>query len=53
MKNNSASPIAVLGAGSWGCALALVLADNGIPVHLWGHSPDTMQRLKTTRTCGF
>ncbi len=38
MTSKSTSPIAVLGAGSWGCALALVLADNGIPVHLWGQT---------------
>jgi glycerol-3-phosphate dehydrogenase (NAD(P)+) len=45
----STSPIAVLGAGSWGCALALVLADNHIPVNLWGHDPEAMQQLKKTR----
>lgn len=28
-------PIAVLGAGSWGTALALLLARNGNPVRLW------------------
>ena len=31
------SPIAVLGAGSWGTALALLLARNGRSVMLWGH----------------
>ena len=30
---------AVLGAGSWGTALALVLARNGHEVRLWGHDP--------------
>lgn len=32
--------IAVLGAGSWGTALALLLARNGVRVSLWSHSPE-------------
>jgi len=32
-------PIAVLGAGSWGTALAIHLARNGNPTTLWGHDP--------------
>lgn len=39
------SPIAVLGAGSWGTALALVLARNGREVRLWGHDPAHVARL--------
>lgn len=31
---------AVLGAGSWGTALALVLARSGHDVRLWAHDPD-------------
>jgi len=34
------SPIAVLGAGSWGSALAIQLMRNGPPVTLWDHSPE-------------
>lgn len=34
------TPIAVLGAGSWGTALAIQLMRNGAPVTLWGHNPD-------------
>lgn len=33
--NADKSPIAVLGAGSWGTALAVLLATNGLPVMLW------------------
>ncbi len=35
----SMAPIAVLGAGSWGTALALVVARNGYRVRLWDHWP--------------
>lgn len=38
-------PILVLGAGSWGTALALVLAENGYPVLLWDAYRDHLQRL--------
>jgi len=37
--------IAVLGAGSWGTALALLLARSGRPVHLWGHNPEHIAAL--------
>ena len=42
-------PIAVLGVGSWGYALALVLADNHVPVRLWGHRIESMRALFSTR----
>lgn len=35
-------PITVLGSGSWGTALALVLADVGQPVRLWGMEAKAM-----------
>lgn len=38
-------PIAVLGAGSWGTALAILLARNGHPVRLWGNEPEVMAEL--------
>lgn len=38
-------PILVLGAGSWGTALALVLARNGYPVLLWDAYRDHLRRL--------
>ena len=42
--------IAVLGAGSWGTALAIHLAGNGHPVTLWGHRPQHLRQLAATRT---
>lgn len=39
--------ITVLGAGSWGTALAIRLATNNNAVCLWGHEPGFMQTLAT------
>lgn len=41
--------VAVLGAGSFGTALALVLAGNKRRVTLWGHTPAAMERMAATR----
>lgn len=40
--------IAVLGAGSWGTALALLLARNQHRVRLWGHDTARMQQVAKT-----
>jgi len=37
--------ITVIGAGSWGTALALQLARNGHTVNLWGHLDEHVQKL--------
>lgn len=37
--------IAVLGAGSWGTALSIVLADNGYHVRLWGHKKEQIDEI--------
>ncbi len=42
------SPLLVLGAGSWGTALALVLAHNGHTVWLWSHNPKHVQQMCAT-----
>lgn len=42
--------IAVLGAGSWGTALALQLSRNGQSVRLWGHRHTHMVELAKTRS---
>lgn len=41
--------IAVLGAGSWGTALAIVLADNGHEVRLWSHRKEQAETINNTR----
>ncbi len=42
-------PVAVLGAGSWGTALAILVADNSRSVRLWGRDTAAMQALATAR----
>jgi len=41
--------ISVLGAGSWGTALAMLAARNGCQTMLWGHKPEHIAALKTDR----
>ncbi|MFI4957228.1 MAG: NAD(P)H-dependent glycerol-3-phosphate dehydrogenase [Gammaproteobacteria bacterium] len=43
------STIAVLGAGAWGTALALVLARNGHTVRLWSYDPNQIQTIAKQR----
>ncbi|TRM12584.1 NAD(P)H-dependent glycerol-3-phosphate dehydrogenase [Lentibacillus cibarius] len=42
--------VAVLGAGSWGTALSIVLADNGHDVRLWTHRKQQADEINTTNT---
>jgi glycerol-3-phosphate dehydrogenase (NAD(P)+) len=42
-------PVAVLGAGSWGTALAVQLARNGVPATLWGRTPQAVVDMATAR----
>ncbi|AGB84644.1 Glycerol-3-phosphate dehydrogenase [NAD(P)+] [Serratia rubidaea] len=48
MKTVNAS-MTVIGAGSYGTALAITLARNGHPVVLWGHNPDTIANMQRER----
>lgn len=39
----------VIGCGSWGTALAIVLADKGIPVRMWCRRPEQAEEMNTQR----
>lgn len=41
--------ISILGAGSWGTALAILAARNGCQTLLWGHKPEHMANLAKDR----
>lgn len=45
----SKSPIAVLGAGSWGTALALQFARSGRVVKMWGRDPSQLSEMSAAR----
>ncbi len=50
MRTASNATIAVLGAGSWGTALAMLLARNGAAVKLWDRDAAHIEALEKTRT---
>jgi len=49
MPAATTNSIAVLGAGSWGTALAILLANNGQQVRLWAHREEHVEALKNER----
>jgi len=44
------SPVCVLGAGSWGTALAILLARNGNKTLLWGRDAEQIKKMQATRS---
>jgi len=48
-KQNDTNKVAVIGAGSWGTAIAMVLSANGVPTILWGHNKEHQTALARDR----
>jgi glycerol-3-phosphate dehydrogenase (NAD(P)+) len=44
-----AEPMTVIGAGSWGTALAILLAREGHPTQLWGRDPEQLHAMRLSR----
>lgn len=47
-EENTLANVAVLGAGSWGTALSIILADNGHQVNLWTHRKEQAEAINQT-----
>jgi glycerol-3-phosphate dehydrogenase (NAD(P)+) len=49
MQSARPEPMAVIGAGSWGTALAIQLARTGHSIHLWGRDPAQLDAMRRAR----
>ena len=47
--NGPQAPVAIIGAGSWGTALAALLGRAGVTVRLWARRPEMAQSLQLRR----
>lgn len=47
---NEQTVVSVVGAGSWGTALAMVLTDNGHEVRLWSHNENQVKEINEYHT---
>src|SRR5580692_1707819 len=49
MQTRRAEPMTVIGAGSWGTALAILLAREGHPTQLWGRDGAQLDLMRASR----
>lgn len=50
MTSERDTPVLVVGAGSWGTALAVLLAGNGVRTLLWSRDPEHLREMRARRT---
>jgi glycerol-3-phosphate dehydrogenase (NAD(P)+) len=50
MQNSDNKSIAVIGAGSWGTALAILLSRNGVRTLLWGNEAEHQKEMQQCRS---
>jgi len=50
MREDNKTAVTVIGAGSWGTALAIVLADNDHEVRLWSHNEGQVKEINQYHT---
>jgi glycerol-3-phosphate dehydrogenase (NAD(P)+) len=50
MQTRRAEPMTVIGAGSWGTALAILLAREGHATQLWGRDPEQLEAMRRSRS---
>jgi glycerol-3-phosphate dehydrogenase (NAD(P)+) len=49
VQTRRTEPMTVIGAGSWGTALAILLAREGHPTQLWGRDPAQLEAMRHAR----
>lgn len=42
--------ISIIGSGSWGSALSVLLSDHGLPITLWSHNPAVAEEINLRRS---
>jgi glycerol-3-phosphate dehydrogenase (NAD(P)+) len=52
VTRSNVSPVAVIGAGGWGTALACLAGEKGASTRLWAREPEVVEEINSARTNG-